>query len=554
MRIEKIEIKNFKRLVEIQFYLKGINYIIGGNNSGKSSLLQAIHMSITAGQTSAELGQQLLSGQSLKYCPTGNFQSLANTSYENRSDGARASVEFFGANSDNIPSSYKIRLYKARNYNNIGVERTGIYAGFGQVLLDSKTLFSIYIPGLAGIPPVEDMYNYAYVLRKAAGGEANLVLRNIIRLIHLRGNMDELKSILEPVIGQCEIIVRFDEEKDLYVDVDIKLENETRSIPLDLIGTGILQIIQIMSYVVLFRSKLLLIDEPDSHIHASRQIQLAKAFQVIADKFGCQIILSTHSRHLVSSALADDQVIWMRNGAIECTDRPDLAKLLMDLGALDQMDQNAAEIIICTEDKGKRQLSLSAQAIAGVEKVIVLSYNGTSSAASAALIAELNDLLPNKARVIVHRDRDFLTSEEVEKWSREFKSRGIEVFCPRLCDIESYVCLPQHVASVYEMDASQAKHDISQIIKEHMNQIRAKFKDKRREAIKRYHSDGGGPKTDELWPPGSEPNEDQIYGKQLEGWINERFKDKPGGRRNLQNFPSQGLIKELKEFLGVDKT
>lgn len=72
------------------------------------------------------------------------------------------------------------RCTRLENHNNVGVDRSSPAAGFGQVICDPKKLFSVYVPGLAGVPHREELRGYAAVFRKAASGEANFVFRNII--------------------------------------------------------------------------------------------------------------------------------------------------------------------------------------------------------------------------------------------------------------------------------------------------------------------------------------------------------------------------------------
>src|SRR5699024_12789524 len=98
---------------------------------------------------------------------------------------------------------YNISLYTARNRGNVGVERCGTYRGFGRYICDTRTntLCSTYVPGIAGIPHREEMTGYASVFRKAAGGEANVVFRNIIRLIHGRGLIERLQGLHDPILG-----------------------------------------------------------------------------------------------------------------------------------------------------------------------------------------------------------------------------------------------------------------------------------------------------------------------------------------------------------------
>ncbi len=51
MELKKIDIRNFKKIRNAELELSKINFLVGGNNSGKSSILQAIHCSVTAAQS-----------------------------------------------------------------------------------------------------------------------------------------------------------------------------------------------------------------------------------------------------------------------------------------------------------------------------------------------------------------------------------------------------------------------------------------------------------------------------------------------------------------------
>ncbi|MBA3900594.1 MAG: AAA family ATPase [Bacteroidetes bacterium] len=49
--IEKIEISNFKNISNLTLGLENLNVLVGSNNSGKSSILQAIQFAISVAQT-----------------------------------------------------------------------------------------------------------------------------------------------------------------------------------------------------------------------------------------------------------------------------------------------------------------------------------------------------------------------------------------------------------------------------------------------------------------------------------------------------------------------
>lgn len=553
MIIDEIQIKNFKRVSDVIVKLRDVTYLVGGNNSGKSSVLQAIHMAVSCAQRATELQQQVIAESSLRYCPTGDFRQLGNSAlYENSRDGSRGVIEFFGKTSDGANASYKVEIYKARNYHNVGVDRSGVHPGFGQYICDPLNLFSIYVPGLAGIPHSEEMRSYASVFLKAAGGEANLVFRNIIRLIYEKGKLNELESLLFDIVGPCKFQVDFDGDTDLYVEVKVSFDepvSDSSYVPIDLSGTGVLQVTQILAYVILFRPKILLVDEPDSHLHPSRQALLSAAFERIVSDYNCKIVVSTHSRYLISSAPAGTKLLWLRAGKIETQDDNGLAEILLDLGALDQIDSSGADILICTEDKGKKQLEDCIAALNAPQNIKVISYNGVTNSSSASVIRAMAELFPKIPHVIIHRDRDFLTEKEIEMWGKEYINRGMKIFCPELPDMESYYVLDEHLAKIYDIEVEQAAENLNKIRADITNEMRKKFKDKRRQAILDFWRDGGGPETETLWPPDEPLTPKTTLGKLLVSRVNDIFPKNFGNRKSIYGTPSKRLMEELKALL-----
>ncbi|MFK7422988.1 MULTISPECIES: ATP-dependent nuclease [Micrococcus] len=557
--INSVRIRNFKRIADTRIELGPITYLVGGNNSGKSSVLQAIHTAVSCAQASVELGQQVIAEASLRYSPVAEFSLLGHgAQYSNRGDGLRGSVLFEGVPADSdLASEFRIEMYKARNHNNVGVDRSGTSPGFGQVISDPKKLFSVYVPGLAGVPHREEMSGYAAVFRKAASGDANLVFRNIIRLLSERNELRDLETLLESVLKTpVSFLVRYDPDRDLYVDVRLATGESTTAkdhLPVDLWGTGILQITQIFAYVLLFKPALLLVDEPDSHLHPSRQKALGVALEKIATVKKCKVIVSTHSRHLITGASDAVKVVWMKDGDVETDDRRDLTALLMDLGALDQLDLRS-QVIICTEDEDPWALRLALRE-SGFhdEKVKIASFNGLGNKYTAEAFREMSDMMVSSPRVIVHRDRDFLTDDELEEWSRVFIERGIEVFCPKMCDTEAYHATVEHIAKVTNLDVETATQVRSDVVAEWLPQLRAKHREKRR-AINRVHLDGGTPRTDELWPESAGPTDDVLYGKLLLTQVEKRLKELRylDKTESLQDEASASLSRELKAFLDSD--
>lgn len=77
MKLSKITLRAFKEINEISLELGNINFLIGANNSGKSSVLQGIHSAVTAAQSQIEAGgSTVIAEQELRYSPTADFSKL----------------------------------------------------------------------------------------------------------------------------------------------------------------------------------------------------------------------------------------------------------------------------------------------------------------------------------------------------------------------------------------------------------------------------------------------------------------------------------------------
>jgi hypothetical protein len=128
--------------------------------------------------------------------------------------------------------------------------------------------------------------------------------------------------------------VEFDAREDYNITakyVDFGRSDEWRS--LETAATGLLQVIQIFAYIVLFRPRIVLIDEPDAHL--DKQERLIEALERAAAEFETQIVLTTHSPHVVRAASPNAKLVWMANGAVR-TDDDDAIRKVLGWGGLDK--------------------------------------------------------------------------------------------------------------------------------------------------------------------------------------------------------------------------
>ena len=214
-----------------------------------------------------------------------------------------------------------------------------------------------------------------------------------------------------------------------------------------------LQALQIFSYVTLFEPALLLLDEPDSHLHPDNQGLLASALQLTAAETTTQVILSTHSRHLVDALYDDSHFVWLKEGKVfKQGPTIDGLPLLLDLGALDRFDQllnGAATWVFLTEDRNTKLLQLLAeQAGFPAGETVFVSYKSSSNLESAKLLAEFILEASAGTKVVIHRDRDFMTDMEVEQVVANIASVGAIPYITEPSDLECYFISASHLAQL----------------------------------------------------------------------------------------------------------
>lgn len=529
MLVESITIKKFKAIDQLQLNLKRINVLAGGNNAGKSCALQAIHVAVALAQTAKAEGAANFAPEKLRYAPTDLFIDLKHKDKLSES-GAPVSVEF-SVDDDGVKRSFDVTLRRGRNSTISTVSPGGLSQGLGAALASSERPFSVYVPGLAGIPSREAYQGRLVVDRGAVRGDANLYLRNVLyRLFRDPVKKAKFEERLAKLFPGLEIVAAgFDENRHEYIPIDYRRHGVQR--PLDMVGTGTLQAIQILGYVSFYQPALLLLDEPDAHLHPDNQVKLVQALDILSREESLQIILATHSRHLLQAVRGAEDVasFHLKAGALVGTD-PDLSELLVDLGAVDQYDVLSLrdkDWLILGEDENVQKdvdhpLRLLVRS-AGLDeaRTLVMSFKGCTELRSIALLATFCATHHPNVRILVHRDADFLTAAEAaELVVKPLSNFGnASIFVTEGSDLESSFLAVDHIAEICNISSLEAENVLKSVAVAHHNQIVTRFNDKRQALHKQFGSRGVLASTDSLRANSIPLPASQRVGKDMLGWV-----------------------------------
>ena len=465
MKINEITIKNFKAIEDTTLSITDFNVLVGTNGSGKSSVLQALHWVLQSGRNRrVEANRKNTDGATLSaieatYMPSPEYRNSANGSeYGNFQNTPKLDLIIKATKDDGNNVEANLWIKSARN------EGISVHIPSGNdlttVIRDRRREISAYIPGLAGIPLLEERRSKMIVERLAAAGDANTVLRNVLCLlkdmdIHGKTGLDLVQGFVSQVMGEFTLNVEFDEERDSRIRASfqtapMKHADYKRFKPLELAGIGFLQVIQIFSYLVYFRPVLLLVDEPDSHLHPTAQEMLIAVLSEAAQLFGTQVILATHSPSVVRSLPAETKVVWMKDGAVQPNGN-ETARNLMGWGLLDK------QILLMTEDTGTAMLrSILAQWPDLERKVAIWPFHGTGKLPTPETISGLGALFGDTVKIAIHRDRDFLMTAEVEAVATPYTNEGFRFWATKCSDMESYWCETDVIKAHFGVDGAVA--------------------------------------------------------------------------------------------------
>lgn len=489
VRVDRIIVKDFKRISNIEIELKPITALVGGNTSGKSSVLQAAQIYVAALQASYKGLRRngtpdyytTLSNEAVSYRPTDNLLDLKRGFAATQSSGFQIGFECSSKDASGVEVMRKLSINVLRGKNaNLALEFDGdkkLIPIFG----DREKPFSIFAPGLSGIPLREEWRTRGALDAAAMHGDANLYLRTL--LSHLQSTLDEGKArawlekridieglpetapwrrfstLLDRCYPGARVFVNHDQKKDRHINVNVFYQDQPTA--LDMASTGMLQVIQILAYACFYNPPLLLLDEPDAHLHADSQARVYEALHGLAATGNIRIVFATHSPHLIQIMLADSEaaVVWMQDGKnvdVGPEGRPAIP-LLMELGALTlgaEVFSAGIRTVLLTEDKETDPVKIFARAN-GAQEFACLSYNGCDNLAGARHLARLLTELRADIMVLIHRDRDFRTPEEIafeglvfEAWLEHDKVERVkELFTP-LNDVEHSFLQPSHLAAM----------------------------------------------------------------------------------------------------------
>jgi len=330
-------------------------------------------------------------------------------------------------------------------------------------------------------------------MKACSFGDSNFVLRNVLLLLKERNltNITLIERWIGQIIGPITIGVSHNADDDLYIRCQVTIDGMSK--PIELVGTGYLQLIQIFCYVLLFEPGVLLIDEPDIHLHPHVQERLVEVLTQVARERDIKILLTTHSPFIVRGAPPGTNVTWLKDGNVESHNRQ-LVEMALGWGAFGK------SIILVSEDSRNQLLKkLIAQWPELDRSVAFYPGAGYKNLPTPVQVKELIETLGGKFKVLIHRDRDSLTDDEVATLQGSYEAEGGKLWCTEQSDIEAYFCTPSYLKALLGCTESEAIGYVEKVLEKEAVTIQQQFQKQRAAHNEELHAAGGSLPNDQVW-------------------------------------------------------
>jgi len=300
MLIRKVSIKNFKRFEQLEVEFQPLDCLVGPNNSGKTTLLQAlalfdfcVHNCLSSKNGALALKRRSIAPEEFYVLPVSSPVDLwtnRRTQADSRHKIIKITVYF-----DEGP---EVAAAVDLSYNRFSVS-IECHDKSQEWLQRLKQVRISYLPVFSMFLPQEERRTTAVIEDELARGRVNSVIRNLLLDLKYKGRHTELVEILQRVFPDLSKIgIEFDESSDRYISVTYSEQGHPKAFDVFSAGSGFQQFIYLFGFILLRQPTIILLDEPDVHLHGGLQRALLTELRRLVET-GKQVLFATHSRDLI---------------------------------------------------------------------------------------------------------------------------------------------------------------------------------------------------------------------------------------------------------------
>ncbi len=484
MKILKIKLVNFRRFIEEEIYLNpGINVFAGRNNSGKSTILEAIGLALSyTGMGGIELNKTVDTGTCVinllltfeqedwstaiklvrhEYRGKDEIKLALSSETLEKLAEIQINIDWTKSFAEGIPTNTS-RIFRIDPLDLNGLDM-GVRTIIQRTLnvLNAQNIVQLfrsttYLSTERRLQPNEKWMAYNQLITMP---DANAYIRN--RLLNLkRKNLkkyEELRDQIVSIFGIENIDINLNWDTG---ELDLIITDRGKGYDIGEMGSGTKSFIYLFSYLYLSGMDIALVDEPEINMHPILIGELVDFFRTLSKE--TQLILTSHNKFFMDP-LNDDEIYRVEHfddigSKVQRVDSQlDRWSLLDHLGVTLSTSEKAegtfSKITVFTEGisdieyikkfavkMGKKQEFLK-------NKPLFISIEGSTKRRNKVDPEILDEIWGEKvggaAPFLLILDRDELTQDEIDKDIAHYGEKRIHHLSRR--EIENYMLDPEAI-------------------------------------------------------------------------------------------------------------
>jgi ABC-type cobalamin/Fe3+-siderophores transport system ATPase subunit len=339
--ITKLTLRNFKSVGEEVYDFTRFDLVVGRNNSGKSTVLQAMaiwqfcvdefHSSKRTGSTGIQVVLPNFTA-----LPVPEFILL----WKDRTDRRYPSdpvtgkkkqefvlIEILVEWQDRVgkTSTFGVELRYHSPQTMYAIPAAG-WSTFREFEKQGSLPRIAYVPPFSGLEPTEKFLDISPMRQQVGKGQPGSVLRNLLlrvsnpsprdngdqapRRVPSAADWQELAGMVERWFSVKIGPPRYESTKDVYITVEYTADN--RSYDIISGGSGFHQTLTLLAFLFGYQPTTILLDEPDAHLHVNLQREILDYFKRKSQELGTQFLIATHAEEFARGVDAS-QIISLLN-------------------------------------------------------------------------------------------------------------------------------------------------------------------------------------------------------------------------------------------------
>ena len=395
--ITKLTLRNFKSVSDQTYEFTDFDLLIGRNNSGKSTVLQALaiwqfcvdefHRTKRSGGTGIQIVLPNFTA-----LPVPEFNLL----WKNRTDRVyptennvrkqkfiliEIGVEWRNHLGENFSFGVELRYHSPQTIYAIPTGGWSVFKAHDQTGHLPKIA---YVPPFSGLEPSEKWLDVAPIRQQVGKGQPGSVLRNLLLWVYPAPKRSqgapagkntpapedwlELTSVVKRWFSVELLPPHYDSDKDVFIGVEYKQGDKTY----DLIagGSGFHQTTTLLAFLYGYRPTTMLLDEPDAHLHVNLQREILDYFKRKSAERGIQFLIATHAEEFSRGVNARQIISLLRAVPTRIQSIPDVLRAMADVSNEEIMRLLASPCLLYVEGESDARIIREWAAACGAQAVM----------------------------------------------------------------------------------------------------------------------------------------------------------------------------------------